>query len=272
MDTTQRTSRTPTSAHVDASDMRQHPDDGRMRLRVAAIGVTLVCIAIVSIAAWYLFIRDDAPPPVSMDSALSDTSDLPTGGSGASGGTETNGTAGSTDGSWVLATDSESFVGYRVAEELAGIGATEAVGRTSAITASVTLNGSQVRTASISVDMTQLQSDSDRRDGALERQALETGAFPEASFELTAPLDLGTPPVEGETYAVTATGDLTLHGVTRAITIPLEARFSDGYLIVIGTTEIVFADYDIDEPQSQALLGVEDHGTLELQLILAPQT
>ena len=33
-----------------------------------------------------------------------------------------------------------------------------------------------------------------------------------------------------------------------------------------GSTPIVFADYDIEKPTSVAVLSVEDHGEMELQL------
>lgn len=243
---------------------------GAHRLRIAGIGVTIALVAILAVAVWFLFIRDDAPPPVTLDAAVSDSQNITTtpsadtSTSGASSGSVTT-----TDGSWVLAEGSESFVGYRVGEELAGIGTTEAVGRTAAITANVALSSTVVTTTEISADMTQLASDSSRRDGALRGQSLETGAFPTASFVLTTPIDLGETPVEDTTYKADAIGELTLHGVTRTVTISVEARFTDGFLVIIGTTDIVFADYEIDPPSSQAVLSVEDHGTLEVQLILA---
>jgi len=42
-------------------------------------------------------------------------------------------------------------------------------------------------------------------------------------------------------------------------------------LIVVGTTNIAFADYSIESPKSMAVLSIDDHGTLELQLVFSRQ-
>ena len=161
-----------------------------------------------------------------------------------------------------------SFVGYRVKETLASIGATEAVGRTPGVTGSMTVDGSTITAADFAADLTDLRSDNDRRDGQLRRQALETDRFPTASFKLTAPVDLGAQPAEGTTVEVTAAGDLTLHGVTKAVEIPLQARLEGGVVTVAGSLPIAFADYAIAKPESMMVLSVEDAGTLEVQLQL----
>jgi polyisoprenoid-binding protein YceI len=47
---------------------------------------------------------------------------------------------------------------------------------------------------------------------------------------------------------VEATGELTLHGVTRSVTIPLAARRDGSTLAVDGSLTVTFADYGIDDP------------------------
>ena len=73
-------------------------------------------------------------------------------------------------------------------------------------------------------------------------------------------------PAEGEIIEVTATGDLTLHGVTKSVEIPLQARLESGVITVAGSLPIQFADYSIQQPQGMIVLSVEDHGILELQV------
>jgi polyisoprenoid-binding protein YceI len=163
---------------------------------------------------------------------------------------------------------SSSFVGYRVKETLASIGATEAVGRTPDVNGSITLEGTRITAAEFTADLTTLKSDNDRRDGQLERQALETGQFPTATFTLTEPIDLGAVPADGATLQATATGDLTLHGVTRSVEIPLQARLAGDVITVAGSLPIVFADFGIAKPESMMVLSVEDQGTMEVQLQL----
>ena len=65
----------------------------------------------------------------------------------------------------------------------------------------------------------------------------------------------------------TAIGDLTIHGVTRRVAIDLQGQLTNGLVVVVGSLEIQFADYDIDTPSSGLVLSVEDHGIMELQLV-----
>jgi polyisoprenoid-binding protein YceI len=157
-------------------------------------------------------------------------------------------------------------VGYRVREELASIGATEAVGRTPDVSGTITVDGTTITEATFEADLTTLQSDDDRRDGQLRRQALETGQFPTASFTLTQPIELGAEPAEGAVLEVTAAGDLTLHGTTNAVEIPMQAKLEGGVVTVVGSLPIAFADYGIAKPQSMIVLSVEDNGVMEFQL------
>jgi polyisoprenoid-binding protein YceI len=163
---------------------------------------------------------------------------------------------------------SSSFVGYRVQEELASIGGNTAVGRTPDVSGTVTIEGMTVTAAEITADLSTLKSDDDRRDSQLHRQALETDRFPTATFSLTEPIELPAAAAQGEGVDVSATGDLTLRGVTKSVQIPLQARLETERVVLIGSLDITFADYGIEKPSSFMVLSVDDHGILELQLLL----
>jgi len=180
---------------------------------------------------------------------------------------------GGVDGSWAVDASigsfsdfSDSWVGYRVEETLAGNRANTAVGRTPDVTGALTLSGSQVTSVEVTANLGTLRSDDNRRDGQLHRQALETDQFPQATFKLTGPIQLSSAPGEGQTITARATGELTLHGVTRSVQVPLEARLSGDVVTVVGSVPIQFADYAVEPPTSFAILSVEDHGTMEFQL------
>jgi polyisoprenoid-binding protein YceI len=220
----------------------------------------------------YLFLRGAPPPPVSIASsspgasgANATVAPLPTG----------EGTVGPAglDGTWTIDPSigsfsdfSASFVGYRVDETFTDQRANTAVGRTPNVEGSLTLAGSSLTAVEVIADLTALQSDDDRRDGQLRSQAIETGQFPTASFKLTNPVDLGSAPADGQTIEATASGELTLHGVTKAVEVPIQARLSGDVVTVTGSIEILFADYGIEQPRSFIVLSIEDHGTMELQL------
>lgn len=140
------------------------------------------------------------------------------------------------------------------------------MGRTPNVSGTMTISGTTVTAASYTADLTTLQSDDQRRDGQLRRQALETGTYPTATFKLTQPIELGALPADGATIDATATGELTLHGQTRTVNIPLQAKRSGNEIDVTGTLQIVFADYGIQKPSSFIVLSVADNGILEVQL------
>ena len=162
-----------------------------------------------------------------------------------------------------------TFVGFRIDEELASIGAKTVVGRTPGVTGTIEIAGTTITATEIEVDMTQLITDSSSRNNAIRGQAIETDAFPTASFVLTEPVELGALPADGEQVAIEATGDLTIHGVTRSETIPLTAELAGDVVVVFGQLgPILLADYDISEPSAAVVLSVEDNAIMELQLFL----
>lgn len=251
-------------------------------LALAGIGVLVLAAA----AAWYLFLRPSGPAAVSLASlppvvAASASAGAPTetpaaapGSPAASAGPPASTLpAAGISGTWAVdpsigsvADGTGSFVGYRVQEELANIGAVEAVGRTPDVTGTMTLDGTTITAAELTADLTTLRSDESNRDRQLSRQALETGQFPTATFVLASPIELGELPAEGEIVEATAVGDLTLHGVTRTVEVPLQARIEGGVITVAGSLPIAFADWSIEQPRAMIVLSVDDQGTMELQL------
>ena len=228
------------------------------------LGVVLIVVAVVGGAGlWYVFSQPSGPAPVSLGS-LPPATVSPAGTSGPAPSADpvegvwtTDPTASSTSGP-------ASFVGYRVREELANIGATEAVGRTADVSGSLTIEGTTISKVEITADLTTLQSSSDNRDRQLGRQALETATFPTATFVLTTPIELGSEPVQGQVIEATATGDLTLHGVTKSVQVPLQARLEGNTIVVAGSLQIAFADFGIAKPQAMLVLSVEDAAVMEL--------
>ncbi|MFI5199428.1 MAG: YceI family protein [Candidatus Limnocylindrales bacterium] len=237
----------------------------RRNLLIVATIVVVVLVLAGAYGLWYLFLRPSGPAAVSGEGLIAvptaSSAPLPAGGS---------------DGTWNVDTSigsfadsTASFVGYRVQEQLASIGANTAVGRTPNVTGRLTIAGTKVTAVSITADLTALQSDDQRRDGQLVRGGIETGTFPTATFSLTSPIDLGSIPADGHEIEVSATGNLTLHGVTKSIQIALKARLSGSIIEVVGSTPIVFSDYQIQKPSSFAVLSIADQGTLELQLFFS---
>ena len=100
------------------------------------------------------------------------------------------------------------------------------------------------------------------------QDALETGSHPDATFTLTSPIVLPADAAVGGEINTTAKGDLAIHGVTKSVEFPLQAKLVNGTVVAVGSIDVTFSDFGVEVPSSQMVLSVEDHGTLELQFLL----
>ena len=247
-----------------AASVASRPVASALRTRTMLVSA-IVVILLGGAGAW-LFFRGATPDAVSLDAAVEgvDASEAP------------SPDASGIDGEWSIDTESGdvtfeestgSFAGFRIREELASVGSTTAVGRTRGVTGGITIDGSTVTAAGFNVDLRTITTNESRRDDQVQR-ALETSRFPTATFVLAEAIDLGAGATEGATVKTTAKGNLTLHGVTKGIEMPLEARLVGDTIVVVGSIDVTFADYGVNVPSSRVVLSVEDHGILELQFLL----
>ena len=220
-----------------------------MGRRARIVGLAVVGVAVVLVAGGYAVLAltgEDAPPPPRLQGAPARQGAAPVGA-----------------GRWHPVAPAGSFVGYRVDERYLGVGVRTAVGRTSAVTGSVTVNGDRVEGADLRADMTTVHSDQARRDDALRSRAIETGRYPSARFTLAGPVALGARPRQ-------ARGTLTLHGRRAAIAVAVRGqRVSGDRLELVGSAPIRFATFAIEPPSVAGLVTVSDHGVLEFRLVLA---
>jgi polyisoprenoid-binding protein YceI len=231
----------------------------------------LVVLGAAGLAGWWFFVRDDSPAPADIDTA-SETLDEQAG-SGDDAGSTDGATPAGVEGSWTVDQSVGSFddfsgtyAGYRFQEELANIGGNTAVGRTPDVTGSMTVASDEVTAVDVEVDLTTLESDNGTRDRSLRSRGLESDQFPTATFSLTEPLSLPAGVADGERATASATGDLTIHGVTNQVTIELEAELQGDSAVVVGSAPVALADYDIDPPTGFSVLSIDDEGTFEFQL------
>jgi len=181
-------------------------------------------------------------------------------------------TAAELAGAWAVADG--SVVGYRVREQIGGISAlTDAVGRTSAVTGSATLEASgdalAVTAASFEADLSQLESDEGRRDNRIRTIGLESDTYPTATFVLTETIEVPAEALAGATVDVTLIGDLTIHGVAKPVSIPAQARLNGDRIEVVGALTFPFSDFGMTPPDVAGFVQVEDDASLELLVSLA---
>ena len=172
-------------------------------------------------------------------------------------------------GSWTIAKN--SVAGYRVREQLAFVGApSDAVGRTSSITGSMSLaqtaTGYTVTAATFTVDVSTLTSDRSMRDQRIHSIGLQSDRYPTASFKLTTPIALPATASNGQTAQISAIGDLTIHGSTQSVTIPMQAKLSGSQIEAAGSITFPFSQFGMTPPNIGGFVSVQNNATMEFQL------
>jgi polyisoprenoid-binding protein YceI len=240
------------------------------RRRWSALAATGV-LTLGGAGVWWAGLRGDPPPRAGLDQALAGLPGAAATSIGTTISPSTTAAPSPVEGTWSIdrtitnLQGTGSFTGFRIDEVLAGVGSATAVGRTSAVEGTLTVHGTTLTAARVNANLTGITTDDARRDSAVQR-ALDTSRFPNATFVLTTPVDVGAVPAEGRRITVAATGDLTIHGVTREVALDLEVQLQSGVLVVVGSTGVVLSDYGVTAPSAPMVVGVDDHAILELQL------
>jgi polyisoprenoid-binding protein YceI len=242
--------------------------------------IILVAVALVAGGAFW-FMGRDTPAAVDLDRALADAaaaleSDGQGGGEGEGEAPEGGeaGTVTDASGRWVVDTSivgfdsalgSGTWVGYRIDEELSGIGFYTAVGRSPRVEGEIVIEGRRVMTAEVRADLQGLVSDNANRDSRVRPLFVDRPV----SFTLSVPVDFGAIPEEGQRVAVSAPGVLRVGDVARDVTVELSADVFGSRLVVTGSMVILLSDFDVSVPSAPVVLSVSDEATVELQLYLS---
>ena len=246
------------------------------RLRWPLIGAAGLVIVVLGAFILYVFVFDDGPDALDADdlsSALVAT--VPETATTAP--ADTTATPGNTapadasaptafDGDWVP-TEASEF-GYRVDEVIASANET-AVGRSNEINGILTIEGTTATVVDVEVEVESIRSDDALRDAQFRGRIMSADEFPTATFRITEPIEFGTIPTGDEQITATATGELTLRGVTNPVEFDVTAQTTSGRIGVLGSIPVLFEDYGIDNPSFGAI-SVEDEGLVEFVLVFEP--
>ena len=223
------------------------------------VGIVVVVVLVVAAPFVYIhFIEGPAPAKLSLPGTTGHSSSSP----GTAGGTTVGA---SLDGVWAVGPG--SIVGYRVQETLIGQHAT-AVGRTRRISGSITISGTAVTKGSFTVDMASVVSDQSERNAQFDGRIMDVSKYPTSALVLTSPIRLGTVPADGTVKRFAATGNLTMHGVTRPVTFTVSAERRGSTIYVLTDVPIVFADWNISNPSIGGFVTTQSSGILEVLLHL----
>jgi polyisoprenoid-binding protein YceI len=220
-----------------------------VRRAVKVVGVLAGVLVVLGAAFYWFVLRDTAPPPAALPAA-----------------TSSNG-SGTIAGTWRVQPGPNVFAGYRIHELFGGDALSRiAVGRTPTVSGGRVVAGSKVTSVDVTADLRGLVSDQGRRDRYIKTNSLDSTSFPTATFHLTKSIGLSGLAVVGRVAQLSAVGQLTLHGVTRDVIVPIQARWDGSTVDVSGGAPILLADYHIDAPNIGGLVSVDSAGTWEFQL------
>jgi len=150
----------------------------------------------------------------------------------------------------------------------------DVVGKTAAVTGGISLDkaGKVVSAESkITIDLTGLKTDRDRRDGYVQRNTLETAKYPTADFVVTQITGLPAKLPTSGALSFTLVGDLTLKGVTKPTTWTVTATATPTGMTGTATTKFTFSEFGIAVPRVPVVARVDDPIQLQLEFNFVKQ-
>jgi len=166
----------------------------------------------------------------------------------------------------------DSSVSYRVNETLFNQGnrVATAVGTTTAVRGEITVDRARPansRIGTVTVDISQFKSDSQRRDDRIRQSWLESAKFPNAEFTATEIKGLPDAYQDGREVPVQITGNLKIRDVTRPTTWASTIKLDGNTLTITGNTTIKMTDFGFDPPSIFGILKTENEARLEFRFV-----
>jgi polyisoprenoid-binding protein YceI len=163
---------------------------------------------------------------------------------------------------------------YRVREQLLGFDfPSDAVGVTARVAGAVVVDGAGRIVAAesrIVVDLSDLTSDSERRDNFIKRRTLETESHPAAVFVPRRIEGLDGPVPAAGAVRFRVAGDMTVRGATRPVVWNVIARRDGDAVVGTATTRFPFSHFDLEIPRVRSVLSVDDDIRLEYDFRFVP--
>jgi len=164
---------------------------------------------------------------------------------------------------------------YRIREQLVGVDLpNDAIGETSNVSGVIAADakGNLIPAESkFVVDVSNLKSDKDRRDGFVKRRVLETEQYPTVTMVPTKITGFKLPMPTSGSKSFDIVGDLTVRGVTHPTTWKVNAQFQPNGFTGKAATSFTFKEFAIDQPRVPVVLSVADTIKLELDFTMTKE-
>jgi len=231
------------------------------KLKYSLLGIVGVVVVATGLFVYFGILSNNSPAEFSLEKGSTDN-------------TAAAPPAGELAGTWTVAGGSQA--GYRVREKLASLPApSDAVGRTTAVTGQVTIaeegGGYRAKNANFTVDVSKLQSNESRRDNKIRTIGLETGKYPQATFAAAGPIAIPGDAVGGKVMTVKADGEMTLHGVTKTVSIPLQVQRNRNQIRIVGNYDFSWDDFGMTAPSLPPFVSVTGSPKLEFDVTMQKQ-
>jgi len=243
-----------------------------LRPRNVIVGALLgvIVIAAAAVAGWWFFVREDAQLATSAPAIPSDLARTP-----ASAATTPGAAATPTSGGGLVykIIPERSEAAYFADEKLAALPLpSKAKGTTKDIEGQfvLTANGTSFdasQAATFTVNLKTLKSDKEMRDARVQNQGLQTSQFPTATFKATSVTGYDPSIAAGEEQTLKLTGIMDLHGVQKEITWDVKARKDGDVITALATVTFPFEDFGIAVLNIGGFVTVQDHITLQVQVV-----
>lgn len=208
--------------------------------------IGLVIVSVICIAGLLVFSNSftgPVPPPLQLSEQNAEPQ---------------QGNTASLEGTWVAGDG--SVAGFRVPETFL-VQHSTIVGRTSAVTGSLVFEHNQVSSGSFQVDLRDVIVGGKPNPSFF--KLLETDKYPTAAMKLTQPIVLQTIPTNGQTISLRAPASLTIHGITRMVTLAITLRENGSQIEAAGSAPFLASDWDVKSPYA-----VHNDAVIEFLLML----
>lgn len=140
-------------------------------------------------------------------------------------------------------------------------------GTTHDVTGGASVVDGQLTDAEVTVDLTTVETDNERRDTNVRMKILHTDEYPTANFVVTEPADLTSVPADGTAGTVELTGELTIHGTSNEVTHQFDVLRDGEQVILSGDVPINRLDYGVESPEFVAA-AIDEEGELNIRLAM----
>lgn len=245
-----------------------------IRRAVLAGGLAALALMATAAAVWWFAVREDAQLATSAPAIPSDLQQASAAPASESAAEDVAATADdATSGLAFQIISERSEAAYFADEKLANLPLpSTAKGSTTDIegTFYLTPDGIALDTSvasTFTVDLTTLTSDKEMRDNRVQRDGLQTGQYPTATFTAASVTGYDPAIAEGEEQTLQLTGIMDLHGVQEEITWEVKARRDGDIITALATVNFDYADFGIPVLNVANFVSVEDDVTLQVQIV-----